>query len=379
MNRALKLLRELVALPSVNPAFLPAGDPRAGERRVAEFLAATGAKWGLDVHFQPVTPGRANVWLRLAPPEAAIQQRVLLAPHMDTVGGETTPDGLFHPRIKEGRLYGRGACDDKGCLAAMLAALIEAAAAGYRPKRTEILFLGLVDEENAQLGSRAVADSGLRADLAIVGEPTRLRVITAHKGNLWLRLKTSGKAAHGSRPELGQNAILRMAKIVQVLETEYQAELRQRRHPLLRPPTVNVGAIGGGVQPNIVPAHCAITIDRRTLPGETDAAVCREITRFLRARQAPCVLENTKAHACLPMETDPRKPLVSQFMKTAGQQRPLGADYFCDASVLSASGIPSVVFGPGDIAQAHTDDEWISLADLERATRTLLRFLRSLP
>lgn len=378
MEPTLKLLRELVALPSVNPAFLPGGDARAGERRVGEFLAATGARGGLDVHLQPVAPGRDNVWLRLAP-SGPVRQRVLLASHLDTVGSEAISERLFQPRVAQGRLYGRGACDDKGCVAAMLTALMAVASSTTRPRHTEVTFIGLVDEENAQAGSRAVAALKERADLAIVGEPTRLRVVTTHKGNLWLRLEARGRSAHGSRPELGRNAILKMARVVEILETEYAARLRQRRHPLLRPPTINVGTIAGGVQPNVVPAGCAITIDRRTLPGERDAAVCAEITALLRARKLAVRLTNTKTSVCLPMETDARLPLVRQLMAEAGQKQPVGVDFFCDASVLSHGGIPSVVFGPGDIAQAHTAQEWISLASLARATGILRRFLESLP
>ena len=378
MEPTLKLLRELVALPSVNPAFLPEGDSRAGEQRVAEFLAATGAHQGLDVHLQPVAPGRNNVWLRLTP-SGAVRLRVLLASHLDTVGSEAISERLFQPRIAQGRLYGRGACDDKGCVAAMLTALMAVASSATRPQHTEVTFIGLVDEENAQAGSRAVAALKERADLAIVGEPTRLRVVTTHKGNLWLRLEARGRAAHGSRPELGRNAILKMARVVEILETEYAARLGQRHHPLLRPPTINVGTIAGGVQPNVVPAGCAITIDRRTLPGERDAAVCAEITGLLRARKLAVRLTNTKTSVCLPMETDARLPLVRQLMAEAGQKQPVGVDFFCDASVLSHGGIPSVVFGPGDIAQAHTAQEWISLTSLARATGILSRFLQSLP
>jgi acetylornithine deacetylase/succinyl-diaminopimelate desuccinylase-like protein len=219
----------------------------------------------------------------------------------------------------------------------------------------------------------------LKADLAIVGEPTKLEVVTAHKGNLWLKLETHGVAAHGAKPELGRNAVHEMARIVDVLETEYAAQLRQRRHPLLRHATINVGTINGGVQANIVPAHCSITIDRRTLPGEKDSAVWRELQRLLRRHRLRATLANTKAAACLPLETNPRLPLVRQFLHVVGQRRPVGADYFCDASVLAHGGTPSIVFGPGDIAQAHTDDEWISLASLERGQSLLVNFLKSLP
>jgi acetylornithine deacetylase len=370
-----KLLAELIALPSVNPAFLPPRHPQAGEKAVADFLAVTAARAGLEVEFQKVLPGRANVIARLRPKNKT-KQTLLLAPHLDTVGADGTQ---FIPQRKNGRLHGRGACDTKGSVAAMLAAVCELAGAKSRPLETEIIFAGLVDEENAQAGSRAFAASGLQADLAIVGEPTKLQIVTAHKGSLWLQLETRGRAAHGATPQLGKNAVHEMARVVELLETNYAAELRRRKHPLLGTGTVNVGMIAGGAQPNIVPDRCTITIDRRTLPGETEAGVRREIRSLLAAKKLSAKISSTKLAPCLPLETDAAAPLVRQFLRCAGQMRPVGVDYFCDAAVLAAAGIPSVVFGPGDIAQAHTADEWISLAQLERAKALLIRFFRSQP
>src|SRR4029077_4720238 len=150
--------------------------------------------------------------------------------------------------------------------AAMLTALGELAGSRTRPRETEIIFAGLIDEENGQAGSRALVAAGWQADLALVGEPTRLRAVTAHKGDLWLRLETRGKAAHGAEPWLGRNAVHAMGRIVDALETDYAAQLRRRRHPLLGSATVNVGSIAGGTQPNIVPDACFISVDRRTLP-----------------------------------------------------------------------------------------------------------------
>ena len=376
MSHAAKLLRELIALPSVNPAFLPPGDPRAGEQRVADFLAAITARAGLDVEVQEVFPLRANLLARLAP-WGKTRQRILLAPHLDTVGGES-PE-IFRPREKHGRLHGRGACDTKGSVAALLTALTELARSERRPGQTEIVFAGLVDEENGQGGSRALVAKGFKADLAIVGEPTRLQIVTAHKGDLWLQLEGRGKAAHGARPELGRNAVHAMARIVDLFETDYAAALRKRAHPLLGHPTINVGSIAGGSQPNIVPGRCRISIDRRTIPGETEARVRREIQSLLRKHKLSAKLLNVRNAPCPPLETNSKLPLVKQFLANVGQAKPIGADYFCDAAVLAGGGIPSVVFGPGDIAQAHTADEWISLRQLEQSTRMLLRFLQSLP
>jgi len=375
MTKTEKLLRDLIALPSVNPAFLPDNEARTGERRVADFLAAAARPAGLDFEFQTVFPERANLLARLSPRHKA-RRRILLAPHLDTVNAAKEQ---FVPRTQHGRLYGRGACDTKGSVAAMFTAVCELARSGQRPAETEIVFAGLVDEENGQSGSRVLAASGLKADLAIVGEPTGLRVVTAHKGDLWLRLETRGKSAHGARPELGRNAVHAMARIVELLETEYAARLRHRRHVLLGHPTVNVGVISGGTQANIVPDSCAILVDRRTLPGETERVVRNEIAQLLRKNRLLARMVNGKLGACLPLETDPQTPLVAQFMRSLGQRRPAGVDFFCDASVLAHGGITSVVFGPGDIAQAHTSDEWVSLAQLERARALLTRFLSSLP
>ncbi|MBA4149510.1 MAG: M20 family metallopeptidase [Verrucomicrobia bacterium] len=375
MNPAEKLLRELIALPSVNPAFLSAQHPNAGEKRVADFLCATAASAGLDVQFADALPGRPNLLVRLAPP-GKIKQRILLAPHLDTVN--STPEG-FVPTRKGDRLYGRGACDTKGCVAAMLSAVIALANGKTRPAETEIIFAGLIDEECGQTGSRALADSGFKADLAIVGEPTENKIVTAHKGSLWLKLETRGKSAHGARPELGINAVHEMARIIDLLQTKYAAQLKKRRHPLLGNATISVGTVNGGSQPNIVPNHCVMTADRRSLPGETEASIRRELQALLRAAKLKAQIGKSKAHSGLPMETNFKLPLVQQFFRTIGQTKPVGVDYFCDASILSKGGTPSIVFGPGNIAQAHTIDEWISIKSLERGTAMLHNFLQSLP
>jgi len=371
-----KLACELIALPSVNPAFLPKNHPDAGEARVTDFLAATAGKAGLDVEVQKVQPGRCNVLARLVP-SGAIKQCILLAPHTDTVGA-FSPD-QFVPRRRHGRIYGRGACDTKGSIASMLGALTALSRSESRPAATEIVFAGVIDEENEQAGSRALAASGFKADLAIIGEPTRLRVVTAHKGSLWLRLETRGKAAHGARPHLGRNAVHEMARIVDLLQTDYARQLQRRHHPLLGCATASVGSIKGGTQPNIVPAQCEASVDRRTLPGETESSVRAEMQRLFRRHKLQAIIRDEKSSPCHPMETDIDLPLVRKFMQAARQKTSLGAHYFCDASVLAHVGIPSIVFGPGDIAQAHTADEWVALKSLQSATECLLKFFRSLP
>jgi acetylornithine deacetylase/succinyl-diaminopimelate desuccinylase-like protein len=375
MTQTEQLLRELIEIPSVNPAFLNAGNPRAGEQRVSEFLAEKAKRVGLEVGYKKALPQRSNLLIRLLP-RGKTRQRILLAPHLDTVNAS---DQQFIPRKSDGRLHGRGACDTKGSIAAMISALLQLAKEEKRPSKTEIVFAGLVDEESAQLGSRALAASGFKAELAIVGEPTSLRVVTAHKGSLWLRFETKGKSAHGSRPELGRNAVHEMSKVVNLLESDYAAELGRRSHPLLGRATVSVGVISGGTQPNIVPDQCFILVDRRTLPGETEELVRREIQQLLLRENLRAVCADDKPAPCRPLETNPELPLVRQLLNQMRQSKTFGVHYFSDAAVLAEAGIPSVLFGPGDIAQGHTDDEWVELKEVESAKDMLISFLRSLP
>src|SRR5437764_12081699 len=170
-----------------------------------------------------------------------------------------------------------------------------------------------------------------------------------------------------------------MAKVVEYLQTDYAARLRKRKHPLLGCATVSVGTIRGGTQPNIVPDQCEISVDRRTLPGETEAGVSREIKQLLSKRGMKVQMLKGKVLPCEPLETDSKLPLVQEFLSVARQRRPVGVDYFCDGSVLAQGGIPSIVFGPGDIAQAHTSNEWVAVRSLESARSILTPFLRELP
>ncbi len=371
-----ELLAELVAIPSVNPAFLPARHPHAGEGDVAEFLAGRSRRARLDVEFQPILPGRRNVLARLRP-GGKVRQTILLAPHLDTVN--VVSDAQLKPVKRSGRIYGRGACDTKGSVAVMFQALCDLAAMKSRPRETEIIFVGLVDEEQGQEGSRYLARKRFHADLAVVGEPTRLALATAHKGSVWLNVETRGRSAHGATPWCGRNAVLEMARVVEALETDYAAQLARKKHPLLGAGTVSVGTIRGGTQTNIVPDHCIIGVDRRTLPGESERATRLAMSAFLKSRGLQAKVSNVKLKPCPALETKTNLPLVQQFLGTLRQKRAVGLHYFCDAAVLAGGGIPSVVFGPGDIGQAHTADEWIAISQLERGHAMLLRFLKSLP
>ncbi|GIT77680.1 MAG: acetylornithine deacetylase [Verrucomicrobiota bacterium] len=376
VSQVVQLLRDLIALPSVNAAFLPPGDARAGEAKVTDYLVKRAAMARLDIERQPVTPESNNLIVRLQPLGQA-RHRIILAPHLDTVGGDDPK--MFRPIKKGNKLHGRGACDTKGSVAAMFRALENVANRKKRPSETEIFFVGLMDEECNQTGSRAFANLRMKADLALVGEPTRCKVVTAHKGDLWLRLTATGKAAHGARPELGRNAVHALAQCINPIETDYAALLRKRRHPVLGHATINTGTIRGGAQPNIVPYHCEADLDRRTLPGETFAKIRRELLGVLARRGLKAKLIDVKGYTCPALETNPGLPWVRDFMRSARQKKPLGVDYYCDAANLAGAGIPTVVWGPGDIAQAHTADEWITIEQLERGTDMLTRFLLSLP
>jgi len=376
LSSVTKLLRDLVALPSVNPAFWPDDPERTGEERVATYLADLARKQGLEVSRQAVLPGRKNLLVRLKP-SGKVGRRIILSPHLDVVPAE---DKQFTPLVKNGRLHGRGSCDTKGSVAAFFHALLELSKDKNRPNETEILFVGLVDEEHCQSGSRVFGERGPKGDLAIAGEPTQLQVVTAHKGNLWLCLETRGKAAHGATPHLGKSAIHAMARITDLLLTEYVEQLKRRDHPLLGHPSINVGIIKGGSQTNVVPERCSIEVDRRTIPGETEASVLAEIHRLLKKHRLPSTtIVESRGVPCLSLETDPNLPAVQQFLKAAKRRKSHGVDYFTDASPIAMGGTPAIVFGPGDIAQAHSADEWVDLKQLDQAADVTLRFLREQP
>ena len=370
------LLRELVARPSINPTLLPNHPDLTGEERVSEFLQDIANAAGIEVRGQAVLPDRKNLIARIAP-SGKVKCRVMLTPHLDVV---PAPEKDFTPRVKNGKMYGRGTCDTKGSVAAFFSAFVDLARNGNAPRETEILFVGLVDEEFGQAGSRKIAQKGPRGDLAIAGEPTGLQVVTAHKGNLWLQLKTIGKSAHGSTPHHGRNAIHAMTPILDFLFHEYPLFLQSKTHPLLGSPTVSIGKISGGSQPNVVPESCVIDLDRRTVPGETEASVKKELTVAFKQRGiALPEFSKSRSVPCPPLNTDPKLPLCQSFLRAANRRKPKGVPYFTDASPIATGGTPSLVFGPGNIAQAHSTDEWVELEQVDQAYSVVSKFLQSLP
>ena len=370
-----RLLWELVEIPSINPSLECKYADFTGEERIAQFLEGKANSSGIEYRRMKVLPGRENLVIRLKP-AGKIKNKVMLTPHMDVV--PATPDA-FVPKIKNGCLYGRGACDTKGSIASFFHAFLRLAKERNRPKNTEIIFVGLVDEEFGQAGSRTLAQKGPKANLAIAGEPTNLKVVSAHKGNLWIRLLTQGKAAHGSTPQYGSNAINNMSPILDTLTNEYPKLLSDRKHPLLGSPTISVGTIRGGSQPNVVPDSCEIDIDRRTIPGETDESVKKEMKNLFRKLKIKSPkFSATRSVPCPPLDTDPSLPIVQSFLKASNRRKTIGVPYFTDASPISMGGTPALVYGPGNIAQAHSKNEWVSLKEVEKAEQSIFRFLSNL-
>ena len=370
-----RLLWDLVELPSINPSLEYKDAGLTGEEKVAIYLEDLAKAAGIESKRMKVLPGRQNLILRLKP-SGKIKSRIMLTPHMDVVPARLD---AFTPKIKNGCLFGRGACDTKGSIASFFHAFLRLSKESVRPGNTEIIFVGLVDEEFGQAGSRALAQKGPKANLAIAGEPTNLKVVSAHKGNLWIRLSTTGKAAHGSTPQHGTNAITLISPILEALTNDYRKLLSEKKHPLLGSPTISIGAIRGGSQPNVVPDHCQIDIDRRTIPGETDESVEKEMKHLFRKLKIKSPdFSVTRSVPCRPLDTDSSLPLVQSFLKASNRRTTIGVPYFTDASPISMGGTPALVYGPGNIAQAHSKNEWVCLKEVERAESTIFRFLSNL-
>ena len=359
------LLQDLVRIPSVNPHGAP-GVPDPGEQACAEYVGDFLRRCGAEVELREVSPGRPNVVARF-PGGAPGKKRVILAPHLDTVSVVGMTIDPFGGELRDGKIWGRGASDTKGPMAAMLCALhaLRGRIAGLGH---EVWFVALMGEEAGQEGARAFV-SQERADFALIGEPTSREIVHTHKGALWLSLRTTGRSVHASAPELGENAIYKMADVLRCIRDEIAPRLARQSHPVLGAPTISAGTIRGGAKTNIVPDSCELEVDVRTIPGQDS----QEILDLLLA-SCPGLLASQWQAA--PLNTDPAHPLIQLLVKNGGKLT--GAPWFCDAAVFAAAGIPAVAAGPGSIAQAHTKDEWIAVDELERGVVFYRAFLESL-
>lgn len=375
----IELLRALVSIPSVNP--LLADDPRIGtEKPLAEFLAEHLRRKRFDVAWHEITPGRPNVVGRFGP--AAPRRSLLIESHLDTQGihGMTVPpfDGI----VREGRLYGRGACDTKGPMAAALHALDEPILHRLAAAGCQVVYVGAVGEEKGNVGAEQLVDLDVGADEALVLEPTELAIVHAHKGAMWFEVEVRGRAAHGSNPDLGVSAVRGMAAAMEMIHRQVDEERARRGNPLLGHATVNIGLIRGGSSINIVPDRCVIEVDRRVLPGEDNAAILRQVREGLAALQAQGVITGWDVRPIkdgLPFETTVTSRLVQRLGASCGDEgvaaRTEGAAWYSDAGPFSRTCPEVAVFGPGSIKQAHTADEYIELDSLARGRAILSRFL----
>jgi acetylornithine deacetylase len=386
---------DLVRLPSVNPMGREVSGEEYYEHRVTDYLQRLFQRLGLPWHRQTVAPGRDNIVARLdgaVPPEQG-GPLLLLEAHQDTVpvDGMTIPP--WTPQVRDGRLYGRGACDIKGAMACLLTA-VSRLQEERPPALPTIVIACAVNEEFGGAGAPELAQlwqpggSSLlpRApDAAIVAEPTELNVVVAHKGVVRWRCHTRGRAAHSSQPDRGDNAIYRMAGVVAALEQYARDVVPQRgEHRLVGRPTLSVGMIYGGLSVNTVPDHCTIELDRRLVPGEDPQQAVQHLRDYLVAQAGDpgaSHIEHEPPFIVMPaLPDDHNGPLAARLSRViravGGPGQCLGVPYGTDAPALAARGIPTVVFGPGALAQAHTADEWVALDQLQAATEILCQFCR---
>jgi acetylornithine deacetylase/succinyl-diaminopimelate desuccinylase-like protein len=367
---ARRILSELVSLPSVHPDAY-SGGTKPGEALAGAWVASYLAKLGADVETRELSPGRPNV-VAVFDTVKKPRKTVVFAPHLDTVGvqGMTVPP--FRLTAKGGRLYGRGACDTKGPTAALFSALDHWSRSKER-SRTNVRWMvaATAGEEQGSLGAEFLCREKFKADFAIALEPTNLRVVTGAKGVLRVRITVTGRAAHGSAPQRGINAVYGMMPLISEIRGNFSRSLAASKHPVLGRATVNLGSIVGGGELNIVPAHCTIGLDIRTHPGCTGASVLRKLRTAVSALARPASMEIVCDRPAFVTEREGEWP---KRIRRAAKGWAT-ADWFCDANVFSSRGIPAVAFGPGSIDQAHTKDEFILERDLNLGAQSFLGIL----
>jgi acetylornithine deacetylase/succinyl-diaminopimelate desuccinylase family protein len=361
MDPVITLLRELVAIDSVNPSLVPGA---AGEGQIAQAIAAHMRRIGLDVELQEAAPGRPNVVGVLE--GRARGRSLMLCGHIDTVGvdGMTAP---FDPQIRDGRLYGRGAQDMKGGVAAMIDAARAIAGRGLASGR--LIVAAVVDEEFASIGADALA-AAWPADAAVVTEPTDLQVAIGHKGFAWLEVATAGRAAHGSRPKDGRDAILRMGRVLHRLEA-LDRELQSRPpHRLMGTGSLHASIIAGGRELSSYPDSCRLQMERRTIAGETGETARDEVLAIiadLRRDDPELDAAVTLTFARPAYELAAEHPLPVALLAAARAAgcatATAGMSFWTDAAVLAAAGVPSVLFGPGG-AGLHSIEEYVTVSDV---------------
>lgn len=363
------LLEQLVAIESINPELVPGG---SGEGEIARFIASWLSEAGLEVSVEEVRPGRPNV-IGIARGTGG-GRTLMLNGHMDTVGVSGMSDP-YRPRIEGNRLYGRGSYDMKAGLAACLMA---AAQAKQKRLAGDVIVTAVIDEEYGGIGTMAVAEK-YRADAAIIAEPTEMELVIAHKGFTWVEIETHGVAAHGSRPDLGVDAIAKMGRVLVEVDKLGQRLLANPTHPLLKSGSLHASLISGGQELSSYPQRCLLSIERRTLPGESPEQVEAEFQAILDeiGHSDPAFRATLRRGLYLaPMETSAESPIAqlvtSHATSILGQTpRAVGVPYWTDASTLSQVGIPSLLFGPRGTG-AHAIEEWVDLRSVEECVEIYL-------
>ncbi len=373
MNELSCLLGGLVSIDSVNPDLVPGAN---GEGEIASFVAAWLEKRGLEAHLENVADGRPNV-VAVARGSGG-GRSIMLNAHMDTVGvgGMSEP---FNPVIKDGRMYGRGTLDTKSALAAFMIAAVRATKMGLHG---DVILTAVIDEEYGSLGTEAVARKW-HADGAIVGEPTNLEIVIAHKGFAWFEVETYGTAAHGSRPDLGVDAIVKMGKVLEAIGQMADRLSRSTAHPLLGPGSVHASVISGGQEFSSYPSRCRLGIERRTLPGEAIEAIDADMQGIIDRIAAGdstfrASVKRILARGALEVPADAPvvQALTRQYRGITGSAPKLaGMSGWMDSALLAEAGIPSVVFGPSGEG-LHADLEWVDLRSVEQCHEIVLATVR---
>ena len=369
------LLRDLVRIDSRNPS-LVADAP--GEQAVARALADVLSDWGLETRLQEAAPGRPNVVATLRGRGGG--RSLMFNGHIDIVGVEGMTHEPFDSTERGGRIYGRGASDMKGGVAAMCAA----AAQLKGELKGDLIVAAVVDEEWQSIGTSFLLASGVRADAAIVTEPTRMTIMPAHKGFAWIEIVIHGRAAHGSRWDIGVDAIRNAGLLLAELDRVDADELPRRTHPLLGRASLHASAIDGGIGLSTYPDRCVVRIERRTIPGESNADVMREMKdacASVRERRTNFEADIALLFSQPPSDVQPDAPIVlalAETLRDRGMPTTLtGMSAWTDAALLNQGGIPAVCFGPGDMGLAHAAEEYIEVQEIERATDLLAEFVRN--
>lgn len=368
---AVALTKLLVRIDSRNPG-LVSGAP--GEGEIARALAAVLEAWGFRVALQDVVDGRPNVVARIGRPGG---RSLMYNGHLDVVGVDGMTHSPFEGDTIDGRLFGRGATDMKGGVAAMCAAAWRAAAAG---PGGEIVVTAVVDEEWQSAGTRGLIERGVRADACIVTEPTRLAIAPAHKGFTWTEVTFTGRAAHGSRYDVGVDAIRHAGILLAELDQLEREELVRHTHPLLGHASLHAASITGGSGWSTYPDQCLLAVERRTVPGESPEDAVREMeTTLARAARSTPSMSGQVRHVFSQWPSDVAQdaPIVKSLaraMEQSGESVAVeGLSAWTDAALLNAAGIPAICYGPGDISLAHSATEWVVEEEIRRAAVVLER------